>query len=342
MESAQPPVITPPKTRRFALALKIGGIGFLILLLHVPLAMTDGVLRERKQYREEAVGQIASVWGARQTVNGPVLVVPYSYRGQMTRTKMINGNAVQVDEPSVIAGTAFFLPEDLTVTGTVSPETRYRGIHETTVYTAQLRLSGNFAPDFVAAGISADSIGWEKARMLFGVGDRKGVRSVSDLKLNEAGQSAFAAAGAAGCDGLSLAAPATGIEGGKAVRFELDVVLQGSGGLDVVPSGKGTTVRISAPWANPSFSGASLPIERTVTANGFEAMWQSSHFSHSFAQSWTSRESGLKDMVGKMAASAFGVEFAQPVDGYRQAERAQKYGILFFVLVFAVFFLFEV
>jgi len=30
------------------------------------------------------------------------------------------------------------------------------------------------------------------------------------------------------------------------------------------------------------------------------------------------------------------------VDGYGMAERAQKYGVLFFVLVFAVFFLFEV
>jgi inner membrane protein len=36
------------------------------------------------------------------------------------------------------------------------------------------------------------------------------------------------------------------------------------------------------------------------------------------------------------------VRFAQLVDGYGMAERAQKYGVLFFVLVFAVFFLFEV
>jgi hypothetical protein len=110
MESVTPPLLSPPRRQRFALFLKIGGIGFLILLLHVPLAMTDGVLRERSQYRDEAVSQIASVWGGRQTVTGPILAVPYTYRGHVTRTKMVNGNAVQVDEAASITGTAFEFP----------------------------------------------------------------------------------------------------------------------------------------------------------------------------------------------------------------------------------------
>jgi inner membrane protein len=42
-----------------------------------------------------------------------------------------------------------------------------------------------------------------------------------------------------------------------------------------------------------------------------------------------------------MAAAGYGVRFAQPVDGYSMVDRAQKYGVLFFVLTFAVFFLFE-
>jgi inner membrane protein len=342
MESVTPPLLSPAKRQKFTLFLKIGGICFLILLLHVPLAMTDGVLRERNGYRDEAVSQIAAVWGGWQKINGPVLAVPYTYRGQVTRTKMINGNAVQVDEASVITGTAFFLPEDLKVTGTMSPEVRYRGIHEAIVYTAQLRLSGSFEPDFGKLGITTEAIGWDKARVLFGVADGKGIRSVTPLKIDDAAPASFEPAGAAGCEGLSLSAPATGAASGKKLGFELDLVLQGSGGLDVTPTGKSTTVRLGAPWADPSFTGSSLPVERTVRADGFEAEWQSTHFSRSFAQSWTSRQTELKNALQSMSASAFGVEFAQPVDGYRQAERAQKYGVLFFVLVFAVFFLFEV
>jgi len=144
------------------------------------------VLRERKQYRLEAVDQIAAAWGGRQTVTGPVLAVPYTYRAQVTRTKMVNGNAVQVDENSVVQGTAYFLPEDLNVRGSVEPETRYRGIHEATVYGTSLNLRGSFAPDFAAAGIAADSVAWNEARIMFGVSDPKGVRSVSEVRVGEA------------------------------------------------------------------------------------------------------------------------------------------------------------
>ena len=86
---------------------------------------------------------------------------------------------------------------------------------------------------------------------------------------------------------------------------------------------------------------AYLPVKREVTPAGFKAEWEISQFSRGFPQSWTTQTGGREAMLGPIAASAFGVAFAQPVDGYRLAERAEKYALLFFVLVFAVFFLFE-
>ena len=41
-------------------------------------------------------------------------------------------------------------------------------------------------------------------------------------------------------------------------------------------------------------------------------------------------------------ASAFGLTMVRPVDVYQQAERAVKYAVLFIVLTFLVFFLWEV
>jgi len=101
-------------------------------------------------------------------------------------------------------------------------------------------------------------------------------------------------------------------------------------------------VRLTAAWADPSFVGASLPASRSISSDGFDAEWKSTHFSRSFSQHWTSRQTELKDALRAITQSASGVDFAKPVDGYRLAERAQKYGVLFFVLVFTVFFLFEV
>lgn len=47
-------------------------------------------------------------------------------------------------------------------------------------------------------------------------------------------------------------------------------------------------------------------------------------------------------LAGQAQASAFGVSLVQPVDVYQQAERAVKYALLFIVLTFLLFFLWEV
>ena len=105
--------------------------------------------------------------------------------------------------------------------------------------------------------------------------------------------------------------------------------------------GKTTTAQLQSVWPDPSFSGGSLPVKRQVTASEFTAEWQTAHFSRGFPQSWSKRATDVSAIVAKMNAARFEVKFAQPVEGYGMVARAQKYGILFFVLVFSVFFLFE-
>ena len=43
-----------------------------------------------------------------------------------------------------------------------------------------------------------------------------------------------------------------------------------------------------------------------------------------------------------MTSSLFGTQFIKVLDAYRYVERSIKYGVLFFVLVFTTFFLFEI
>lgn len=125
------------------------------------------------------------------------------------------------------------------------------------------------------------------------------------------------------------------------MEFVFEAALQGSERLQIAPVGKVTTVALDSVWPDPSFCGAYLPVKRQVAPDGFKAEWEVSHFSRGFPQSWTTQMSQNEEMARKITAAGFGVAFAQPVDGYRLAERAEKYGLLFFTLVFAVFFLFE-
>ncbi|MEJ1972582.1 MAG: cell envelope integrity protein CreD [Lacunisphaera sp.] len=271
-----------------------------------------------------------------------MLAVPYTYRTQVVRPKVVNGKKEDVEETVTYFATAYFLPEVLKVKGAVDPEVRRRGIYDTIVYGTKLKLDGNFQPDFAAAGIGVDRIVWEGAQVLFGVADLRGSRVVSPVAINGGKAFPFETAQGVGCEGLALAAKIEGAGDGVKLEFSLEAALQGSERLDFVPVGKVTQVTLNSPWANPSFGGAYLPVKRDVGPGGFTAEWETSHFSRGFGQSWIGRAADSAEMLKKFSAASFGVRFDQPVDGYSMAERAQKYGVLFFVLVFAVFFLFEV
>lgn len=341
MNSAQPPVIPTPASRRLAVFLKLAGIGLLIALLHIPLAMTHGILRERRAYQAQATDEIAGIWGRSQLVTGPVLAVPYAYRQPVVRPKVVNGKKEDVEEIATFYATAYFLPEQLRVRGRVEPELRHRGIYDTVVYSTKLKLEGEFRPDFGAAGIGVERIIWENAQVMFGVSDLRGIRAVSPVSVNGASGAPFEAVDSQGGP-LPLAAKIAGAGAGVRLEFAFEAALQGSDKLDLVPAGKVTQVSLDSPWADPSFGGAYLPVRRQVNPGGFTAEWETSHFSRGFGQSWISRAPESAEMPKKFAASAFGVRFAPPMDHYGMAERARKYGVLFFVLVFAVFFLFEV
>ena len=342
MDSEQPPVIPPPGSRRLAVFLKITSICLLIPFLHIPLFMTNGVLRERQGFQNQATAEIAGLWGKAQQVTGPVLAVPYAYPTMLVRKKVVGDKVVSVEEAGLQWTMAYFLPDRLAVAGTVEPEVRRRGIYDAVVYATRLKFAGGFVPDFAAAGIEYDRIDWAQARVLFGVSDLRGIRTVSAFQPAGGKAAAFESADAAGGAFLPLEAKLAELPPGTRIDFEFEAALQGSERLQIVPAGKATTVKLAAPWADPSFGGAYLPVRREVGPAGFTAEWEIAHFSRGFPQSWTKRGTNLTELAQKIEAAGFGVTFAQPVDGYRLAERAQKYGLLFFVLVFAVFFLFEV
>src|SRR5215216_2440950 len=140
MNTDQPPIIRSSASRRLFLFLKIAGICVLIGLLHIPLGLTRHVLTERQNYQSAATDEIAGIWGRRQLVTGPVLVIPYAYKTQVVKSKVVNGRAFQVEETELTASLAHFLPDALAITGTVDPEVRHRGIYEAVVYATRLEL----------------------------------------------------------------------------------------------------------------------------------------------------------------------------------------------------------
>ena len=114
-------------------------------------------------------------------------------------------------------------------------------------------------------------------------------------------------------------------------------MIAGSRDLSLLPLGSTTTLQLHSNWPHPSFYGAFLPAERTITAEGFDARWQVLELNRSYRQAFSEEE--VNESV--LDESAFGVGLYQTVDVYQRGERAVKYALLFIALTFLTFFAWE-
>src|SRR5205814_9008622 len=108
------------------------------------------------------------------------------------------------------------------------------------------------------------------------------------------------------------------------------------------PFGVQNEATLKSNWPDPAFRGAFLPADRSVRRDGFNANWKVSYYGRDYPQQWTSRGGNERFNVQVVTNSRVGTQFLSILDAYRYVERSIKYGVLFLVLVFTAFFLFEV
>ncbi len=345
LEAPPPLSKTQPSFRRqHSTTLKLLGVGGLILVMMIPLLMISGVLSERLQRRNAAVAEVTASWDTEQNIIGPVLSLPYRYRTKVVREMPLGDGRVErreVDE--TLIGYAYFLPDAMRITGDVQTQLLHRGIYDAAVFRAQVVLSGRFGPpDLAALKIEAGDVIWEDAFVSIAVSDLRGTREGLVLEwggekrpLQPGSQLPGYTTGATGK--LTLTAPMT-----APVDFNIPLDVNGSGGIYFAPVGVQNEAELKSNWPDPGFRGAFLPSERSVRADGFDAKWKVSYYGRDYPQQWTSRSGNERFNERTVRASLFGAELLSILDAYRYVERSIKYGVLFFVLVFTTFFLFEV
>ena len=308
-----------------SVTLKLFFIGFLVLLLLIPSSLVKELILERSYTMEAAVNEVSSTWGGRQTISGPVLTVPYKHFWTDKDGKVFYNTLY-----------AHFLPDDLSIDGSVSPEIRYRGIYEIVLYNTKTKVSGSFSsPDFADWNISNDLILWDDAFVSLGLGDLKGLQENITFHWNDStGQfNPGVPTDQVVTSGVSTKVKLT--ESDTSYQFHFEINLNGSRSLSFLPLGEETNVRLASSWPNPSFYGNFLPDERNINNQGFDAKWKVLHLNRNYPQKWHNRRIDI-------AHSGFGVEFFQPVDVYQQTLRSIKYNTLFILLTFVAFFFVEI
>lgn len=303
---------------------RAGIIGILALLLLIPLQMVADLVEERETRQKEAVTEVSSHWGAPQQIVGPVMVIPFKRTRKDSRSRYL-----------------YVLPEKLEITGGIEPEKRSRGLYDVILYkTDNLKLSGTFKGAALKhLGYGADSLSWERARIVVALSDLRGIQK--NIFLNWNRKSRRFQPGTGGFNDFSSGITAfigdpRKKEGNHS--FSCLLTLRGSTSLSLVPAGRVTRVALESSWPHPSFFGSYLPSEESISENGFKALWSVTSFGSGFPRNWVSGKGPSPAIYKK---SIFGISLFQPVDVYQKVIRAVKYGILFILLTFLTFFLYD-
>lgn len=298
-------------------------IGFLILVMMIPVAFIFELVREREQRQQEVIQEISSKWASAQNIQGPLLLIPYivhATENTHQQKKYIN-----------------LLPEKLNIVGNVMPEVRHRSLYQVTLYRSDIAMSGSFDPSIVdKMGIPNEDILWNECSLVLGLDDSRGLQE--NVKLTWGDTTAILEAGVPNNNIIKtgLNAPIA-LNREAPAAFSINVQLKGSNYLYFTPVGKTTEVTITSPWKNPSFDGQYLPTDAVdITDKGFTAKWKVLEVSRNYPQVW-------KDDLGyEILKSAFGLKLLQPTDGYSKTDRSLKYAILIIALTFIVFFFIEI
>ncbi|MGH8765278.1 MAG: cell envelope integrity protein CreD, partial [Burkholderiales bacterium] len=321
-------------------------IGLVALLLQIPVEMIRGLVLERKQARDGVLADIARGTSEAQRIVGPVLYIPYTRRSQESTTTIDeNGRSRVVSREKIEQGQVALLPDKLAIDGGIDLQEKHRSLYKAHLYTLTAKLRGSFTlPAGLGIQASAGLLELGRAQLVLGILDTRGIRD--RIKLDWDSAPATLEPG-----GLDAAGLASGVhadlgvlgagKGPQTHEFRVELALIGTERLDFVPVGAVTTVSLASSWPHPGFVGRILPDAGTqISKDGFAATWRTSHFATNLGQLY--QRCTRSRQCDSFLQHTLGVSFVQPIDLYQTVERSVKYGFLFILLTFSVFFLFEV
>lgn len=329
----------------------------LMLLLSIPLLMIESTIRERLNYRDQAVRSIAEDSVGEQTLFGPIIVIPYTEYFMVEELESAQSK-IKVQRQRSETRNYYLYPSELNISSVVDTDHRYRGIHKVLIYHGKNALTGKFdlpKEEMLTKNYTQSHIKVGQAYVSIGLSDTRGLRNTPNIVLD--GKSyEFTQNSQLNSYKHGIHAPINFHfdQNQTSISFSLQLAIDGIEQLAFIPLGKNTQVSLQSPWPHPQFFGRFLPSpkERKITKEGFSANWNISSLSSQAQQQFLHAELINSDANAGAEAptisqaqnmiDTFGVAFIEPINIYSQSDRAIKYGLLFIALTFSAFFLFEI
>lgn len=313
-------------------------VGFLTVILLIPLFFVQDLIEERSARQKEVVDEVSKLWGAEVQFFGPMLRIPYKiYKettvvDQKTKQTIIQRNAT-IDY-------AYFFPEKLNnVTKVKKNTTLKRGIYNNIVFTATMKFDGDFNfPNFKKLQIKEEDVLWSEATVMIKTTNLRSIKSDLKIKLNNQSLNFESKPEKDSYYGTLESTPFDykALASNKNIDFNFTMQYNGSKSISFIPIGKTTNVSIDSDWESPSFNGAFAANNTTkrIHKKGFHADWKILDINRSFSQQYNATIPNLNEY-------SFGVKLIETVNEYQQNDRASKYGFLVIGLTFLIFFLIQ-
>lgn len=332
--------------RKFLLAVLVG------LALSIPLFVTWLLVYDRQSQSEQARSSIAEGWGGPQTLDGPVLVIPY--RATATETVVENNRSVtrsrEVERQLTLA------PETVTLDTRLKPDRLKRSIYEAVVYDAANRGQARFVlpPDLSRFGVEPGALDLSRAELRFGLSDPRGLGANPRIAVAGRPLRLQPGGGAGGGSGFFAFVDASALSS-QPLGVDFAFEFRGNALLNLLPQAGDTRWTVRSSWPHPSFTGSFLPAERQVTDAGFTATWRVGNLALGRALVTTDapgRPAGdgppppaVMTPDGRIQSGggqSAEISLIQPVNLYSQVNRAAKYGFLFIAFTFLALLMFDV
>lgn len=322
-------------------------VGMTILLL-VPLMMIRGTIQERQSFRDEAVRAVTRSAAGAQSLVGPVLVVPYVPTIEVEE-KNKDGVVIRKVKKEGEPGQWVFFPETMDVKGMITPRSRFIGLHEVRRYELKDVTSAAFAAKIPADENPELPTKFGQPWLMYGIGDVRGLVGLQKLRVDGAEVPLERGLGAREGSGLHalLAAPTAG----TTLKFDatLEFSLEGTETLAIAPVAERNRVVLDSAWRHPQFNGSFTARKQSIGDAGFHGEWEVSSLATNAQAQYLGGKTlpnlgaiGFGDVGGgDTGLDVVSVSLVEPVNIYSQADRATKYGILFVLLTFVGFFMFE-
>ncbi|MBL9039289.1 MAG: inner membrane CreD family protein [Archangium sp.] len=321
-------------------------VGVVVMALHI----VDGLREERSSRRYEAARTIADTNGGDLELYPPLLTVRveerYPSTEQRRREVVRQGHVVNEDYTVPVerseTRTWLLIPETLHATSSHAVETRFLGIMPGRVQNAQVQLQGAFRPSAQlwephhTGGVTTLT----SVSVSLGFGSVRTLEQIVSAQLDSAALR-FETAGHGLNDSDTVAAqvPASTLEAGREVPFDMSLALRGGASFMIHPLAERSDITLDAAWPHPDFThrgrSNTLPTRRTITDTSSHAEWLITGLS-SGLQSVTDIGSSSEAMQQPSWRAGVGVEFVDPVDVFARVERSLKYGLPLIALSLAL------